>query len=225
VRFLSYGSPLLDEMLAELPEPEAEAFQRAGIARRIASGEFDLRGWYARPNPGASLAPIASFSALADRLKSAAATPLADEGLDVEAVEAFANEVTQAQDRHADILHKRRVAHYLTVLAKARFLLLRAALVEIALGQSPTLLDGDVYPAEFGEQAVLGLQRHGFPWAPLLKLTYQPGLAPDPSDDFFLKIANEKRETLIGRLNQLKGEARELVKALSAVSTAVSSVS
>jgi len=225
VRFLSYGSPLLDEILAELPEPEMEVFQRAGIARCNVSDELDLRGWYARPNPGASPAPIISFSALADRLKSAAATPLADEGLDDEAAEAFANEVAQAQDRHADILHKRRAAHYLTVLAKARYLLLRAALVEIALGQSPNWIDGDVFPSEFNEQAVLGLQRHGFPWAPLLKLTYQSGLAPDPGDDFFSKIANEKRETLLGRLNQLKGEARELVKALSAASTAASSVS
>ncbi len=225
VRFLTYGSPLLDDILAALPEPEAEDFQRAGIARCTASGEFDLRGWYTRPNPGASPVPIVSFSALADRLKSAPATPLADDGLAREAAEAFAHEVTQAQDRHADILHKRRVAHYLTVLAKARSLLLRAALVEIALGQSPTLLDGDVYPADFGEQAVLGLQRHGFPWAPLLKLAYQPGLAPDPGDDFFVKIAGEKRETLIGRLNQLKGEARELVKTLSAAAAAAGRVS
>jgi len=202
-----------------------EVFQRAGIARCNVSDELDLRGWYARPNPGASPAPIISFSALADRLKSAAATPLADDGLASAAAEAFAHEVAQAEDRHADILHKRRVAHYLTVLAKARYLLLRAALVEIALGQNPNWIDDAVFPSEFNEQAVLGLQRHGFPWAPLLKLAYQPGLAPDPGDDFFSKIASEKREALIGRLNQLKGEARELVKALSAASTAVSSAS
>ncbi len=216
VRFLSYGSPLLDEILAGLPEPEDKAVPGAGLARCAASGELELRGWYARPNPDASPAPIASFSALADRLKSAAATPLADDGLAGEAAEAFAHEVAQAQARHADIIHKRRKAHYLTVLAKARFLLLRAALVEIALGQSPNWIDGDVYPSEFNEHAVLGLQRHGYPWAPLLKLAYQPGLAPDPGDDFFAKIASEKREALVGRLNQLKGEAREAVKTLSA---------
>jgi hypothetical protein len=44
-------------------------------------------------------------------------------------------------------------------------------------------------------------------------------LAPDPSDDFFLRITGEKRESLIARLNQLKGEARELVKTLSTAAT------
>ncbi len=225
VRFLSYGSPLLDEILAGLPEPEEKFLADAGLARCTASGELGLRDWYARPTPGASPAPIASFSALKDHLKSAAPTPAADDALATEATEAFAHEVAQAQERHADIIHKRRKAHYLTVLAKARFLLLRAALVEIALGQNPNWIDGDVYPSEFNEQAVLGLQRYGFPWAPLLKLAYQLGLAPDPGDDFFAKIAGEKREALVGRLSQLKGEARELVKALSAASTAGGSVS
>jgi len=49
----------------------------------------------------------------------------------------------------------------------------------------------------------------------LLKLAHQPGLVPNPEDDFFLRIAGEKRESLVGRLNQLSGEARESVKALS----------
>jgi len=215
VRFLSYGSPLLAEILASVPEPDEERLRNAGIVRRVASADFELRGWYARPKPNAPPTPIATFSALADHLKSATPALAADDALAAAAAEAFASEVARAQARHADILRQRKKAHYLTLLAKARSLLLRAALVEIALGQSRELFDGDAYPSEFSEQAVLGLQRHGFPWAPLLKLAYQPGLAPDPSDDFFQKIMGEKRETLVGRLNQLKGEARGLVKALT----------
>ena len=86
------------------------------------------------------------------------------------------------------------------------------------------MYDDVVYPFEFNEQAVLGLQRHGFPWGPLLKLAYQPGLAPDPSDDFFLNSSRvRKPEGLVGRLNQLTGEARELVRTLSAALAAADS--
>ncbi len=225
VRFLSYGSPLLAAILSDLPAAEEESLRSAGLARCTASSDLELRGWYIRPQPKATPAPVASFAALADRLKVAVQAETSDDSLLGEAQACFTQELAQAAERHADIIRRRRMAHYLAVRSKARYLLLRAALAEIALGQNPNWFDGDVYPSEFNEQAVLGLQRHGFPWAPLLKLAYQPGLAPDPSDDFFSKIAGEKREALVGRLNQLKGEARELVKTLSAASAAVSSVS
>jgi superfamily II DNA or RNA helicase len=223
VRFLSYGSPLLDEILASLPEPEAGSVQGAGFARCTASGEFDLRAWYARPEPGASPAPIASFSALVDRLNTSARPSAAGDTLASESAEAFALEVAQAQERHADIIHKRRVAHALTVLAKAHFLLLRAALVELALGQNPNWFDGDVYPLEFNEQAVLGLQHRGFPWGALLKLAFTSGLAPSAEDPYFKQIAGEKREALLGRFAQLKATAKEMVPALQSALTAAKS--
>jgi hypothetical protein len=219
VRFLSYGSPLLDEILASAPEPEAKSVRGAGLVRCVASGDHKLRGWYVRPQPEAPPAPIASFASLVDRLKVSGQPEASDDSLMSEAQACFALELAQAEERHSDIIRRRRTAHYLAVRAKAQLLLLHAALVELALGQSLALFDGDVYPSEFNEQAVLSLQRHGFPWAPLLKLAYQPGLAPDPSDDFFLRITGEKRESLIARLNQLKGEARELVKTLSTAAT------
>ncbi len=220
VRFLSYGSPLLDQILAGLLETEEESVPE-GLVRCADSGELELRGWYARPKPDVSPTPIVNFQTLKDHLQSTAPAPAIDEALATEAAEVFAREVVQAEERHTAIIHKRRKAHYLTVLAKARFLLLRAALVEIALGQSPNWIDGDVYPSAFNEQAVLGLQRHGFPWSALLKLAYTPELIPDIEDPFSKQIAGEKREALTGRLNQLKGEARELVKTLKAAEDAV----
>jgi superfamily II DNA or RNA helicase len=223
VRFLSYGSPLLDEILASLPEPEAGSVQGAGFARCAASGEFDLRGWYARQQPDASPAPIASFSTLVDRLKLTALPPFADDALAAESEEAFAGAVVQIEQRYASVIHKRRVAHALTVLAKARFLLLRAAMVELALGQNPTLLDGDVYPSEFNERAVRGLQQRGFPWGALLHLAFTPGLTPDAEDPYFKQIAGEKRAALLGRFAQLKVMAKEMVPALQSALTAAES--
>jgi hypothetical protein len=225
VRFLSYGSPLLAEILSDLPAAEEEAVADMGLARCTAAGDIDLRGWYVHPQPQAVPSPVASFAALADHLKATAQANASDDSLLSEAQACFARELARATESHADVVRRRRKAHYLAARAKAQLLLLRAALVEVALGQSPALFDADVYPLEFDEQAVLGLRRYGFPWAPLLKLAYQPGLAPNPRDEFFLKIAGEKRETLLGRLHQLTGEARELVKVLSAALAAAEGAS
>jgi hypothetical protein len=155
-----------------------------------------------------------------DHLKSRAQADASDPSLLAEAQSRFDLELAQIAVHQAAIVRRRRTAHYLAVRARAQLLLLRAALVEVALGRSPTLFDDKVYSAKFNEHAVLGLQRHGFPWGALLKLAHQPGLAPDPNDDFFLGIAGEKRETLSERLNQLTGEARQLVKMLCAASAA-----
>ena len=214
VRFLSYGSSLLDEILASLPEPETEIVRGTGLARCTASGEIQLRGWYARAKPDASPALIASYTTLIDCLKSAAPPLAADDLLVGESEEAFAREVAQVWQRHTDIIQRRKTAHYLTILARARFLLLRAAMVELALGQNLTLLDSDAYPSEFGEQAVSGLQRHGFPWGALLMLAHRPGLAPDADDPYFKQIAGQRRESLQGRFAQLKAEAKQMVSSL-----------
>ena len=229
VRFLSYGSPLLGELLASVPVGANPLWSPApagaeapplrlttfGLSRCCASGALKMRGWYVRPQPGAPPAPIASFASLVDCLKAGAQPEVADDSLASEAQICFDLELAQAEERHAAIIHRHRRAHYLAVRARAQLLLLRAALVELALGQSPILLDGDVYPAEFNEQAVLALQRHGFPWGPLLKLAFTPGLTPDADDPYFTQIAGEKREALKGRMNQLKDVAKKAVVELS----------
>ncbi|MGC8781084.1 MAG: hypothetical protein ACP5UQ_09490, partial [Anaerolineae bacterium] len=216
VRFLTYGNPLLEALLAVAGDPGPDALSDVGLARCVASGDLERRGWYARPQPGAPPAPIADFAALADRLKAIPQAGPADNSLAGEAQACFALELTQATERQADIIRRRRRAHYLAVRARAQLLLLRAALVELALGQSSDRFDGDVYPTEFNEQAVLGLQRHGFPWGALLKLAFTPGLVPQAEDPFFKQIAGEKREVLKGRFAQLKDEARKMLTMLKA---------
>jgi hypothetical protein len=79
----------------------------------------------------------------------------------------------------------------------------RAATVELALGQNPNYLD-ETYPTAFNDQAVLGLQHHGYPWAALLRLAFDPGLVPSPEDAYYKQIAPEKRESLKGRFAQLR---------------------
>ena len=100
---------------------------------------------------------ISGFRILTDHLKANAAVETSDDFLISEAQAHFAVEVAQATERQADIVRRRRKATHLAVRSKAQLLLLRAAMVELALGQSPNLLDDEVYPSEFNEQAVLGL--------------------------------------------------------------------
>jgi len=221
VRFLSYGSPLLGEMLANLPEPEVEDFQGAGIARCTASGELELRGWYARPQPQASPAVIPSFSALIGRLKANDRSESKDDLLVTDAEVHFAQEISRAKSQYEGIIYRRRLAHYHAVRSKAQFVLLRAAVVELALGQSPGLYESEVYPSEFNEQAVLGLQRRGFPWGALLKLAFEPGLAPTAEDPYFEQITGEKREALMGRFAQLREEAKKTLGLLQAARVAL----
>ncbi len=99
-------------------------------------------------------------------------------------------------------------------VARAARLLLDAALVELALGQQPGLLDQADYPAAFDEAAVIGLRRRGYPWAPLLRIAQDHLRAPHPTDPYFVAIQNEPVERLKRRFETLKQRAERLVQDL-----------
>jgi hypothetical protein len=99
-------------------------------------------------------------------------------------------------------------------VARAARLLLDAALVELALGQQPGLLDQADYPAAFNEAAVIGLRRHGYPWAPLLRIAQDNLRAPHPTDPYSVAIQNEPVERLKRRFETLKQRAERLVQDL-----------
>ena len=79
----------------------------------------------------------------------------------------------------------------------------------------------DTYHSAFDEQAVLNLKRHGYPWSPLLKLVFDPGLKPEENDPYFQRIASDSRESLKGRFSQITQEARRIVQALSSAQKAL----
>jgi len=213
VRFLSYGSPLLADILANVPQPDGA--EEGFLVRCHTGGQFDLRAWYLFISPGIKPKPIESFIEFKDWLErqtdAALSTSAAVDQAKTNLQEAYAGLL----QRQSDILQLRRKAEYLTLRVKAQHLLLRAAMVEIALGRSPDLFDTNVYPTAFTEQAVLNLQRHRFPWAPLLSLVNDPGLKPEEGDPYFERIASDKRDSLKGRFSQLTQEARRTVQSLN----------
>jgi hypothetical protein len=99
--------------------------------------------------------------------------------------------------------------------ARAARLLLDAALVELALGQQPEMFGEETYPVAFDKRAVIGLKRHGYPWAPLLTYAYSHIQTPRPTDPFFVEIQGYPAGRLKRRFGTLKRQARELVQQIA----------
>jgi hypothetical protein len=97
-----------------------------------------------------------------------------------------------------------------TLRAKARRLLVKAALVEIALGQQQELFDEAAYPTSFDENAVKGLRRYGVPWTWMLKIGFEQGLRPGDTDPYWTEVKNLARDRLSERFVALTGQAREV---------------
>lgn len=87
--------------------------------------------------------------------------------------------------------------------------------MELALGQQPELFGDRSYPAAFDETAVIGLKRHGYPWAPLLKVARDHILSPRPTDPFFLEIQGEPADRLRRRFEALGQRAERLVEEIT----------
>jgi SNF2 family DNA or RNA helicase len=217
VQFLTYGSVLFDEILADVPLPDADS--ASGLVRCEVEGDLHLCDWYAPGTDGSSACQLQTFASLRDWLKdNPPAQREAVQSFVDGAKSAFAAEIVDLRRRRAEIIAARRRAGYLALRARAQLILLRAASVELALGLSPDFFD-ETYPTAFNDQAVCGLQRHGYPWGALLKLAFELGLAPRQEDAYFARIADEKRDALKGRFAQLKEEARKIVGPLQAALT------
>jgi len=199
LRLLTYGAPLLDEILQSVPAPE----DWLGLKRCETHEGLDLCAWYGP-------AEIATIAELKDSIANPSPSPALP---DAESI--FAQRAQELREQQASVLAHRRKAQKMTELVKARQILLKAAMLELAMGLRPERFDNDSYPTTFNEQAVTGLQRHRAPWAALLKLAYEPGLAPSENDPYFISASHDSRETLKGKFAQLSQEARKSVMVLS----------
>ncbi len=100
-----------------------------------------------------------------------------------------------------------------TLHAKAQRLLVKAALVEIALGQEQELFEEVAYPTSFDENAIKGLRRYGVPWTWMLQIGYEHELRPANNDPYWAEIKNLARERLRERFIALTAQAREIQQA------------
>jgi superfamily II DNA or RNA helicase len=215
VRFLSFGSTLLEELLADVPQLEDT---QAGAILRLATKQdspITKCGFYVSGEDG-QLITIETLAELRTWLETKRELlSLLDENQQETAKQIFLEQIQAEQSRYQSVLRKRHTARMKAEHARAQGLLVKAALVEVALGQNPTMWDNGHYPTTFSETAIKGLQRHGYPWGPLLMLSFDPELSIEESDPFFQKIQNASREVLRGHFSQLSGEAKRLVNLLS----------
>lgn len=216
VRLLTYGNPLFEKLLASVNAPSPE--EMFGLVRCESSDDIQVRGWYALSE--SKVKEIITLSVLKEHLVRAkdARAPVSPPLLE-EARRMFDEQFNSIQESRKTVIAHTKKAQSMTERVKAKRLLLKAAMVEIALGIKPDMFDTEAYPSSFSEQAVLGLERHRAPWSSLLKLAYEPGLRPVEADPYFQQIVNDSRESLKGRMNQLTQEARKMVQTLSRLTT------
>lgn len=217
VRFLSYGSPLLAELLESVPAPEPDlTCQVVRLSAR--TDALKQCAWYLPSENGTDVVPVHDMAQLSAWLESRAwdEQAIIPDELAARAEQDFSLHVRQLKARHEEIIQQRRNALVLAEKIKAQRLLVKAALVELALGQQGTAREAETYSSAFNEAAVTSLSRHGYPWTALLRLAYEPGLIPQSEDPYYQQITGHSRESLRGRFAQLATEAKDLVESLSA---------
>jgi hypothetical protein len=198
--FLSYGSPLQDELLSKIPEPETLP---PSVARFAAEGDSSPRAWYNLTTQPPQ--PVEDMRQLR-RLLAAGVDSAGSDSLNVARrhFEAETAAYQRAHEQRMDRLSQERAG---VLKARARELVLQAALVEIALGQRPSLFGEESYPASFSETAVAGLQRHKSPWSWMLFYSGKPLPRLSESDPFFDQIHNASAEKLKAHFEDLTDQA------------------
>ena len=219
VQLLTYGNPVLDELLAQVAPPEINAGSR--LARLCSPGEPEYFRWIVNGSNG-QVETIETISELQTWLHEVEKMPvMSSAGWDAPAQTEFESEVQKMRQKEAEVIRMRQVGVYLAEKARAQRLLIKAALVELVLGQRPELFASGNYPAAFNSQAVRGLARHKYPWGALIMLAFDDGLIPSADDPYFKEIQASSVDSLKGRFNQLKSDAAQQVKTLADTKVAV----
>ena len=213
VRFLTYGADELGLLLAAVPEPppaESGPILRCAVDSplpRCAYYRLDAQG---RPQR------IERLADLEEAWDAGGSTPAPWTEAALAQAKAEFEEIVRAEAaRIARAVAARRRAERLALVAEGRNVLVRAALVELAMAQQPELFARQALPLAFNSQAVTGLARHGYPFAPLLKLVDGYGLRPSPTDPFFLAVQGQGATELKRQLASLKAQADRLVRRLA----------
>ena len=104
----------------------------------------------------------------------------------------------------------------LALKEEARQVLVRAALVELALAQQPDLFS-EPFHYGFGHEAVLALKRYGAPYKGLFQIADSDGLVASPTDPFFATIQWQPTHLLHRKRESLKQQGFEILHKVAAM--------
>lgn len=207
VVLLTYGNPLFNELIAEVEAPLV-ADDGAGVLRLVVDENVPTRIYYPKADVPRALNSLSELQNL----------KLERPWTEMQREAAVAEFVAQREAvllRLHSLIEARREAERLALVAQARDTLLRAALIEIILGQQADMFDANL-PTGFSEQAVIGLKRHKFPFAGLLRQIDARDLLPSSTDPFYQEMQSRSRSYLYRQFVQLKGQAEDILNQLIA---------
>ncbi len=211
LRLLSYGSDVLEDLLGSIEAPRT-ATACKGILLCSVQYPCPLRAYYAlAESKPCRLNSLAELEAALDDVADAEVWSDASVKL---ARADFDHERAKIQEQMIKVATSRRQAERLALEEQGRELLVRAALVELAMAQQTEMFEEQALPTAFTEQAILGLKRHGYPFAPLLTLVPLDGTRPSPTDAWYVHIQGRSRESLQGHFSALEHQAKDLVERL-----------
>lgn len=206
VQLLSYGNPLLAELLDSAGDPPgSDNPQGVGLLRTHEPGRQSLF-------VGPSAEGIRPFRTLDDLEGSVEGFSQPWRAQDVEAAEKLALEAVVALQERVGSLERARFQAARSATAEgARQVLVRTALIDIAQAQTPDLFSPKL-PYGFGPEAVLALKEQGAPYRGLLRMV-SPEVPPaEPADSFFPRVQGESFETLHRRREALRQQGFEILQ-------------
>ena len=178
---------------------------------RLSSDEPPLRGYYAGADGGVE--PVATLGSLEEVL--AQESPPLDAGQVAAARADFDERAAELLKREREVQETRKRAEEVALQERGRHLLLQATYIDLAMSAHAELFGVAPNLAGFTEEAAKALARHGYPFAPLIRLVGTEGVVPVPTDPFFVKIQDASQEGLRKRFEVAKGRVEELVQRLT----------
>ena len=206
VELLTYGNRLLFELLASVPDPPSPDGPE-GIGLFKAQTGFPI-GLFLRATEG-GVQPIHDLAALKAELASEPQT-----WMDVhskQAMQLFGEAAERANGRAAKVAEDVRTAKKLAIVEGARQVLVRTALVEVALAAQVDLFEAAMN-VSFGNDAVQDLKRHNFPFKPLLVIAEAPDLEATATDAYWQAVQGRPKDDLKRRWEALRRQATEIVE-------------
>jgi hypothetical protein len=212
LRFLTYGEPLLVELLKCVPSIQTTKAD-LNLIRLSVEEPSPLLVWYTRE--GNEIHPVSTMK----ELEAVLDRPQPQDGFgkrfEEEAKKRFDNLIHEREQQRKERSLLAERAARLALQERGRRLLTEATLCTIARSQHDPLFDQDAAGSSFDEDTLQRLKKRGYPFAPLFHLVDTTGLKPHVDDPFWTKISGKSEREIQATEEAIRGEIKDLLKRLT----------